>query len=77
MVGMDGRDDPGKVREFVERYGIEGPAVYKRSLGRIYQVSGYPTTYVLDGGNEVVAAHSGEVPRGVYEGWIEEAIQGS
>ncbi len=77
MVGMDGRDDPGKVREFVERYGIEGPAVYRSSLGPTYLVSGYPTNYVLDGGNEVMAAHSGEAPRGAYEGWIEEALQGS
>lgn len=74
MVGVDGRDDPGKVREFVEEYGIEGPAVYRPSLGPAYQVSGYPTTYVLDGDNEVVAAHSGEAPREVYEGWIEEAL---
>ena len=74
MVGIDGRDDPGKVREFVEQYGITGPAVYRPSLGSTYQVSGYPTTYVLNGDGEVVAAHSGEAPRGVYEGWIEEAL---
>lgn len=74
MVGIDGRDDPGKVRDFVEEYGIEGPAVYQPSLGQTYQVSGYPTTYVLNGDDEVVAAHSGEAPRAVYEGWIEEAL---
>ena len=74
MVGIDDRDDPGKVREFVEQYGITGPAVYRPSLGSTYQVSGYPTTYVLNGDGEVVAAHSGEAPRDVYEGWIEEAL---
>lgn len=74
MVGIDGQDDPEKVREFVDRYDIESPAVYQPSLGPTYQVSGYPTTYVLDGEGEIVAAHSGEAPREVYEGWIEEAL---
>ena len=74
MVGIDDRDDPGKVREFVERYGIEGPAVYQPSLGDTYRVSGYPTTYVLNGDGEMVAAHSGEAPGEVYEGWVREAI---
>ncbi len=74
MVGIDDRDDPGKVRDFVDRYGIEGPAIYDPSLGSTYQVSGFPTTYVLDESNEIVAAHSGEAPREVYEGWISEAL---
>ena len=74
MVGIDGEDDPEKVQEFVERYDIAGPAVYQPSLGSTYQVSGYPTTYVLNGDDEVVAAHSGEAPSSVYEGWIAEAI---
>ena len=76
MVGIDPQDDPERVREFVERYGIESPAVYQPSLGPAYRVSGYPTTYVLDGEGEVVAAHSGEAPREVYEAWIEEALAG-
>ena len=75
MVGIDGRDNPKKVREFVEKYGIEGPAVYQPSLGYTYQVSGFPTTYVMNDNNEVVAAHSGEAPRSVYESWIEEALE--
>jgi thiol-disulfide isomerase/thioredoxin len=74
MVGIDGEDDPGKVREFVERYDIESPAIYEPSLGPEYRVSGYPTVYVLDEDNEVVGAHSGEAPREIYEGWIEEAL---
>jgi len=74
MVGIDGEDDPAKVREFVERYRIESPAVYEPNLGPKYGVSGYPTVYVLDGENRVVGAHSGEAPREVYEGWIEEAL---
>jgi thiol-disulfide isomerase/thioredoxin len=74
MVGIDGEDDPGKVKEFVEEYDIESPAVYEPELGTEYGVSGYPTTYVLDGENRVVGAHSGEAPREVYEGWIEEAL---
>src|SRR5215210_4860596 len=65
MVGIDGKDDPEKVREFVERYDIAGPAVYQPSLGSTYQVSGYPTIYVLNGNDEVVAAHSGEAPSSV------------
>ena len=77
MVGIDGQDDPEKVREFVERYDIAGPAVYQPSLSSTYQVSGYPTTYVLNGDDEAVAAHSGEVPRNVYENWIEEALRSS
>ena len=74
MVGIDGRDDPAKVREFVDRYDIAGPAVYQPSLGSKYQPSGYPTIYVLNGEDEVVAAHSGEAPKEAYEGWIEEAL---
>ncbi len=74
MVGIDARDDPAKVREFVDRYDIAGPAVYQPSLGSTYQVSGYPTTYVLNGENEVVAVHAGEAPKEVYEPWIEEAL---
>ncbi len=74
MVGIDGEDDAEKVRRFVEEYDIESPAVYEPELGAEYGVSGYPTTYVLDGENRVVGAHSGEAPREVYEGWIEEAL---
>jgi thiol-disulfide isomerase/thioredoxin len=74
MVGIDGRDNPEKVREFVQNYDIEGPAVYQPSLGSTYQVSGFPTTYILNGNDEVVVAHSGEAPRSVYESWIEEAL---
>ena len=74
MVGIDGEDNPHKVREFVERYDIESPAVYEPSLGTEYRVSGYPTVYVLNEDNEVIGAHSGEAPREVYEGWIQEAL---
>ena len=78
MVGIDNTqgDSPEKVREFVERYDIESPAVYDPSLGPEYRVSGYPTTYVLNGDNEVVGAHSGEAPREAYEDWIEKALGG-
>ena len=74
MVGIDGEDDPENVQQFVEQYDIESPAVYEPSLGEEYGVSGYPTVYVLDRSNEVIGAHSGEAPREVYEGWIEEAL---
>ena len=74
MIGIDGEDNPQKVQQFVEEYDIESPAVYDPALGPEYEVSGYPTTYVLDGENRVVGAHSGEAPREVYEGWIEEAL---
>jgi thiol-disulfide isomerase/thioredoxin len=74
MVGIDGRDDSQKVREFVEEYDIESPAVYQPSLGKTYHASGYPTTYVLNESDEIVAAHSGEAPKSVYEGWIEDAL---
>jgi thiol-disulfide isomerase/thioredoxin len=74
MVGIDAEDDPEKVRQFVERYDIESPAVFEPSLGEKYGVSGYPTTFVLDRSSEVVGAHSGEALREVYEGWIEDAL---
>ena len=74
MVGIDDEDNPDKVREFVEEYNIESPAVYEPTLGPKYGVSYYPTTYVLNKDNEVIGAHSGEAPREVYEGWIEEAL---
>ena len=74
MVGIDGEDDADKVRQFTEEYDIQSPAIYDPELGPEYGVSGYPTTYVLDGENRVIGAHSGEAPREVYEGWIEEAL---
>jgi thiol-disulfide isomerase/thioredoxin len=74
MVGIDAEDNPDKVQQFIEEYDIESPAVYEPALGSDYGVSGYPTTYVLDGENRVVGAHSGEAPREVYEAWIEEAL---
>lgn len=74
MIGIDDADNPGKVRDFVEECDISSPAVYEPSLGQKYGVSGYPTVYVLDGSAEVVGAHTGEAPREVYEGWIEEAF---
>jgi thiol-disulfide isomerase/thioredoxin len=75
IVGIDGQDDPEKVREFVNSYGIEGPAAYSPSLGPVYQVSRYPTIYILDSNDEIVAAHSGEAPKDMIEGWIEEALE--
>ena len=74
MIGIDGQDDPGKVRDFVEEYDIGSSAIYEPSLGQKYGVSGYPTVYVLDESDQVVGAHTGEAPRDVYEGWIEEAL---
>lgn len=76
MISVDAAqgDNPEKVRGFMEEYDIQSPAVYEPSLGPEYQVSGYPTVYVLDGNGEVVAANSGEAPREVYEEWIQEAL---
>ena len=66
MAGIDGEDDPAKVQsEFVEDYGIEGPAIYDPSLGQTYRVSGYPTVYVLNGGGEIRRRPLGRGPRGV------------
>jgi peroxiredoxin len=73
MVGIDGQDNPDKVRAFVEKYGIEGPAVYDPSLDSPYKVSGYPTVYVLDKDQKIVAANAGETPPDVLEGWVEDA----
>jgi peroxiredoxin len=77
MIGIDGQDDSEKVQEFVNRYSIEGPATYDPSLAPTYQVSGYPTIYVLDSNSYIVATHSGEAPKGVLEGWVEEALGSS
>lgn len=76
MIGIDDQqgDNPEKVRQFVKRYDIESPALYKPSLGPKFKVLGYPTTYVLDGDGKIVGAHSGEAPREVYERWIEKAL---
>lgn len=74
MVGIDGQDDPQKVQEFVQGYGIEGSSVYEPSLGQEYRVTGYPTVYVLNGNGAVVAANSGETPRGVLEDWVGVAL---
>lgn len=73
MVGIDGQDNPDKVQAFVEKYGIEAPAVYDPSLGSPYKVWGYPTVYVLDQDQKVVAANAGETPQDVLEGWVEDA----
>lgn len=76
MIGIDNTqgDSADTTRQFVEDYDIESPAIYEPQLGQEYNVSGYPTVYVLNSDNEVVAAHSGEAPREVYEGWIEDAL---
>lgn len=74
MVGIDGQDNPEKVREFVQRYDIQSPAVYDTSLGARYQVSGYPTVYVLDGSGKIVGANTGEAPKEAYEEWIQKAL---
>jgi thiol-disulfide isomerase/thioredoxin len=76
MVGIDNvqGDTPEAVRDFVEEYGIDAPAVYQPELGPTYQISGYPTTYVLDGDNQIVAAHSGEAPESAFRSWIDEAL---
>ena len=73
MVGIDNQDNQQKVKEFVNNYGIEGPASYDPSLGSTYKVSSYPTIYVLDKDKKITAANSGEVPKDVLEGWIKEA----
>jgi hypothetical protein len=73
MAGIDGEDNPAKVEQFVEEYGIPGEALYRPSLGQTYQVSGYPTTYVIDTEGQIVGANSGETPKGVLQGWISEA----
>lgn len=76
MVGVDGErgDDAEAVQGFVEDFDISSPTLYQPDLAREYDVTGYPTVYILDGQNRVVGAHSGEAPRDVFEGWIEDAL---
>lgn len=76
MIGIDNTqgDNPDKVRQFMKQYNVQSPTVYEPSLGAEYQVSGYPTVYVLDGNAEIVAANSGEAPKEVYEEWIQKAL---
>ncbi len=74
MVGIDGRDTPETVGEFVNDYDIQGPAVYDPPLGNDYNVSAYPTNYFIDGNGEIVAAHTGLAPQETMEGWAEEAL---
>lgn len=73
-IGIDQRDEPEDIRGFVENYGIESPAVYEPSVGETYNVSAYPTIYVIDGQGEIVGANIGLTPEGVLEGWVEEAL---
>ncbi|MDX6382153.1 MAG: hypothetical protein QOI57_3177 [Rubrobacteraceae bacterium] len=77
MMGIDGQDDSQKVQEFVNKYNIDGPAAYDPSVGSTYQASGYPTIYLIDGNDQIMAAHSGEVPKDVLEGWIEKSLGSS
>ena len=74
MVGIDEKDNSDKVREFVNKYGIEGPAAYDPSVGTTYHASSYPTIYLIDGNDKITAANSGEIPKDVLEGWIEKAL---
>ena len=76
MIGIDTAqgDNPEKVSEFVQKYDIQSPAVYQPSLGAQYQVSGYPTVYVLDGSGKIVGANTGEAPKEAYEEWIQKAL---
>ncbi len=73
MAGIDGEDNPEKVSEFVEEYDIGGEAFYEPSLGQTYNVSGYPTTYVIGESGEIVGANAGETPENVLRDWIEQA----
>lgn len=77
MIGIDGQDNSEKVQEFVNKYGINGPAAYDPSVGSIYQASSYPTIYVIDGSGKITAANAGETPKNVLEGWIEDALGSS
>ena len=76
MIGIDTAqgDNPEKVSKFVQQYDIQSPAVYQPSLGTQYQVSGYPTVYVLDGSGKIVGANTGEAPKEAYEEWIQKAL---
>jgi hypothetical protein len=65
------------VQEFVNKYNIVGSAAYDQSVGRTYQASGYPTIYLIDGNDQITAANSGEVPKDILEGWIENALGSS
>lgn len=73
MAGMDGEDNAQKIEEFTDEYDIEGQAFYEPSIGQTYQVSGYPTTYVIDGSGEIVGANTGETPKDVLQDWIDQA----
>lgn len=76
MAGIDDTqgDTPEAVQGFVENFDISSQTVYQPELAQEYSVTGYPTVYVLDGENRVVGSHSGEAPREVFEGWIEDAL---
>ena len=73
MAGIDGEDNAQKVEEFTEEYDIEGQAFYEPSIGQTYQVSGYPTTYMINGSGEIVGANTGETPKDVLQDWIDQA----
>lgn len=77
MIGIDDQDNSEKVKEFVNKYNIDGPAAYDPSVGSTYQASGYPTIYLIDSNEQITAANTGEVPKNVLESWIEEALGSS
>ena len=77
MAGIDGQDNNQKVQDFVNKYDINGPAFYDPSVGSTYHASSYPTIYVIDGSGKIAAANSGEVPKDVLDGWVQNVLGSS
>lgn len=62
IVLINAGEDPAQVRAFLDGLGVQAPTfVDGGDLRQALQVSGYPSTFVLDRGGQVAARHLGPV----------------
>ncbi|MEJ7803699.1 MAG: TlpA disulfide reductase family protein [Candidatus Limnocylindria bacterium] len=77
ILGVDYGEEPGAVRDFVDRYGITYPILLDPSLQNFFRwspVFGLPRHYFVDSGGTVVYEVPGELPAGQMAGVLDELL---
>jgi len=77
ILGVDYGEEPGAVRDFVDRYGITYPILLDPTLENFFRwspVFGLPRHYFVDSSGTVVYEVSGELPADQMAGVLEELI---
>lgn len=77
ILGVDYGEEPGAVRDFVDRYGITYPILLDPTLENFFRWSpmfGLPRHYFVDSGGTVVYEVPGELPPDQMAGVLEELL---